>query len=97
MDSKWSEVPGTSGTLGEHKAAQEPTPPTRELTSRQRFCCYMVAHLANDLDRGTLAEQHTAALLRLVGDAVEHGYEAGLVAAGRAWAAETLDWEAAEG
>lgn len=58
----------------------------RNLTSRQRVTTYIAATLANDLDRGSVAEQHTAALLRLVADAVERKVEAELVRVGREWA-----------
>lgn len=45
--------------------------------------------LAGDMDtNGTTAKQHTAALLTIARDAIEHGYEAELVALARAWRRE---------
>lgn len=64
-----------------------PETQVRALTPRQRMVVHLTTGIANDLDRGTVAEQHTAALLRLCADAVSHGYEPGLVVAGRAWRA----------
>lgn len=86
MDSKYSQAPGTSGTLGEHNAQ---TPAGAQLTSRQRNTVVINRGIANDMDRGgTTAEHHTAALLRLVVDAIERGYEAELVRVAREWRAE---------
>lgn len=58
------------------------------LTPRQRVCFYLFNSLANDLERGTVEEQHTAALLRLAADAVSRGYDGELVRAMREWAWE---------
>lgn len=58
------------------------------LTSRQRVVGYLARSLGNDLRFGSTAEQQTAALLDLVADAVEHGYEAEMVALVRAWRLE---------
>lgn len=57
-------------------------PPTSNwdlLTPQQRNVIRVSRGLANDLDRGTTDEQHTAALLHLVADAVLNGYEADVV------------------
>lgn len=62
--------------------------PGRELTTAQRVAHRLCKGLAADMDRGTHAEQHTAALLRLCADAIEHGYEAELVALAGAWRLE---------
>ena len=62
--------------------------PGRELTTAQRGAHRLCKGRATDLDRGTHAEQHTAALLRLCADAIEHGYEAELVALAGAWRRE---------
>jgi len=81
MDSKRSEAPSSSGTLGEHAALARP-----QLTSRQRNTMVISKSLANDMGiNGTVAERHTAALLELVADAVANGYEAELVRVARAW------------
>lgn len=58
------------------------------LTPQQRMVVRVTSSIARDLDRGTKAEQHTAALLRLVADAVERGYEAELTVVIREWARE---------
>lgn len=68
--------------------ATEPTvlpSPHPDLTPRQRVVAYLARNLSNDLQTGTVAEQHTAALLALVADAVTRGYEAGLVELVRKW------------
>lgn len=65
-----------------------PPLPLAHLTSQQRMVVYVLSGIANDLDRGTKGEQHTAALLRLAADAVERTYEAELVALARAWRRE---------
>lgn len=58
----------------------------RELTPRQRNVVVIMRTIANDMDiNGAVAEQHTAALLRLACDAVDRGYEADLVTLARAW------------
>jgi ABC-type lipoprotein export system ATPase subunit len=63
-------------------------PAPRELTGRQRNTIVIARAIANDLDaNGTRDEQHTAALLRLVVDAIEQGYVAELVRHTRKWAA----------
>lgn len=58
------------------------------MTPRQRLVRYINTGLANDLDRGTEAEQWTAALLRIVIDAVAGKYEAELVRVVREWRVE---------
>jgi hypothetical protein len=60
----------------------------RELTVGQRVAFRLCVGFANDLERGTVADQYTAALLRVVADAIEHDYEAELVALVRAWRRE---------
>lgn len=62
--------------------------PARELTVGQRVAYRLLAHFAKDLDRGTTSEQHTAAALMLVADAIDKGYEAGLVERVRVWRRE---------
>jgi len=65
-----------------------PNPTARELTGRQRNTIVIARAIANDMDaNGTREEQHSAALLRLVVDAVERGYQAELVRYARKWAA----------
>lgn len=59
-----------------------------QLTARQRMVAYLSSSIATDMDRGTLSEQHTAALLRVVADAVTCGYERELVALAGAWRRE---------
>lgn len=59
-----------------------------DLTPQQRVAKHLCMGIANDLARGSTAEQHTAALLRLVVDAVERGYEAELVVVAREWRME---------
>lgn len=61
---------------------------SHELTPRQRVVVHLAGSLANDLDRGNRAEQHTAALLRLVADAVSRSYAGELVVVAREWARE---------
>lgn len=73
-------------------AVMLPTP--RECTPRQRSMIAILAYLARDLGSGTLAEQHTAAMLRLAADAIERGYEAQLVALARGWRREVEAEEA---
>lgn len=63
-------------------------PARRELTPMQRATHRLLGGLGNTLDRGTVAEQHTAALLAVTLDALTHGYEAELVALVRAWRLE---------
>jgi len=78
--------------------------PRRELTSQQRVIVRLMEGSIRMLERGTVAEQQTAALLRLCADAIERDYDAGLVAVGREWRAawergqvsETLCKEAGE-
>lgn len=66
-----------------------PAPPKHSITWRQRNLAEVMVLLANDLDsNGTRAEQHTAALLRLVADAIERQSEAEAVALLRAWRLE---------
>lgn len=61
----------------------------RELTGRQRSVMAIARILADDMDtNGTVAELRTAALLRLVVDAIDRGYEGGLVEVGRKWRRE---------
>lgn len=63
-----------------------PKPPAHVMTGRQRNVAVICRSIANDMDvNGTVAEQHTSALLHLLVDAVERGYEAGLVAVAREW------------
>lgn len=64
------------------------TMPAPELTARQRVVVHLATGLGNDMQTGTLAEQHTAALLMLVADAVSHGYERDMVAWVRVHASE---------
>lgn len=65
----------------------EPTPHTN-LTPRQRVAIHLFTGLGNDMSTGTVEEQHTAALLKLVTDAVSRGYDGELVRAMREWAWE---------
>lgn len=72
--------------------------PRRVLTPMQRAAFRLLGGLGEMLERGEpgrtrsaeerVAEQHTAALLGLAGDAIAHGYEAELVAVVRAWRLE---------
>lgn len=72
-----------------NKHATSADAPTRELTRRQRNLIAVATSIANDLDlNGTRDEQHTAALLRLMADAVARGYQGELVALVRAWRLE---------
>lgn len=73
------------GTEREPGTAPAPTPYT---TPKQRFVQRMINTYANDLERGERREQKTAALLHLVADAIERGYEAELVALARGWRLE---------
>lgn len=62
--------------------------PVRELSVGQRVAHRLCNGLAADLDRGQHAEQHTASLLRMCADAIQHGYEGELVALVVAWRRE---------
>lgn len=70
----------------------QPTEPTAlptpypDLTPRQRMVVHICNGIGNDMQFGTTAEQHTAALLRLCADATSRGYAGELVAAMREWA-----------
>lgn len=74
--------------MSDESFEQPIAPGVRNLTPRQRVCFYLFNSLANDLDRGTIEEQHTAAVLRLAADAVSRGYDGELVRAMREWAWE---------
>lgn len=61
-------------------------PPARELTSRQRNVIVITRAVANDMDtNGTRDEQHTAAALRQLADAIERAYVSEMVALVRGW------------
>lgn len=65
------------------------TPTRRRLTPRQSNLVAICISISNDMNTSrNRAEHHTAALLRLVADATELGYEAELVALARAWRRE---------
>lgn len=66
-----------------------PQPTRRKLTPRQSNLIGVLITISNDMNTShNRAEHHTAALLRLVADATELGYEAELVALARAWRRE---------
>lgn len=70
-------------------AIPEPRPdPLAHLTPQQRMVYHVCYSIGRDMDRGTVAEQHTAALLRLMGEVVKDGREAEVVALVRGWALE---------
>lgn len=96
MDSKWSEVPGSSGTLGEHFEPAQDTENERGtgaklidvITPRHRMIARLAKSLANDLEHGTYSEQWTSGLLKLVADAIDNCYTPELTEAMRTWAAK---------
>lgn len=67
--------------------AQSEPSPRRELTIGQQIAVHMCNVLADDLDthHASRTDQDTAAILHLVADAIERGYEADLVAMVRTW------------
>jgi hypothetical protein len=77
------------------QSIETPTTTTIDLTPRQRMVVYLFSKLSDDMQTGTVEEQHTAALLRLVADAVSRGYAGELVRVGREWRAarEKLEGE----
>jgi hypothetical protein len=74
--------------LPELYTASDAEPPPDPLTPRQRFTAKMLKTFANDLARGDVGEQRTAALLHLVVDSIEREYESVLVAVAVAWRRE---------